>query len=226
LHPFSHRNLSKAVLHEWQKPGSLLVKRLARDSDVFAFCYAQDAPVDDIAAGPGMAQCVQRLRELGYPSIVLVGYSAGGLIARQYIEDTPNCGVTKVIQVCAPNGGSSWAEWRAVLPTQSAFLYSLTKEARNVILRGRADRKIPENIQFACIVGTGTGKGDGLVLCRCAWTEDLQQQGIPAYSVATTHWQMPRIRPGAEMIANLVAQEQPRLNHFAIAVLRQQLLGD
>jgi pimeloyl-ACP methyl ester carboxylesterase len=226
LHPFSRRNVSKAVLHEWQKPGSLLVKRLARDSDVYAFAYAEDVSVDDIAAGPGIAECVCRLRELGYPCIVLVGYSAGGLIARQFVEDNPHCGVSKVIQVCAPNGGSSWAEVRAVMPIQSAFLYSLTKEARKVALRGRADRRIPADIQFACIVGTGAGAGDGLVLCRSAWTEDLQQQGIPAYRVATTHWQMPRIRPGVEMIANLAAQDQPRWNHLAVAAVRLQLLGN
>ena len=101
VHPFNQHNVGKAFLHAWQKPGSLMVKRLAQNADVYSFGYAQDVAVEDIAAGPGLDQCVKRLRELGYQSIVLVGHSAGGLIARQYVEDNPDSGVTKVIQLCA-----------------------------------------------------------------------------------------------------------------------------
>ena len=43
----------------------------------------------------------------------LVGYSAGALIARYFVEDSPDYGVTKVIQVCAPNGGSGWGKLTA-----------------------------------------------------------------------------------------------------------------
>jgi pimeloyl-ACP methyl ester carboxylesterase len=226
VHPFMHRNISKAMLHEWQKPGTMMVKRLALDSDVYSFAYSQDVAVEEVADGSGLAQCISRLHEMGYESIVLVGHSAGGLVARAFVEDVPNCGVTKVIQVCAPNGGSSWAEWKAVLPSQSAFLSSLTKETRKIILRGRTDRKIPKSIQFACVVANGVGSGDGFVLCRSAWTDDLQNQGIPAYPISTTHWQVPRIRPGVELIADLVRQDQPRWNTTAIMAIRRQLLKD
>lgn len=226
VHPFDHHNVAKAVLHEWQKPASLLVKRLAKDCDVYSFAYAQDVPIEDIAAGPGLAQCIGRVRSMGYRSIVLIGHSAGGLIAREFVEDTPDCGVAKVIQVCAPNGGSSWAEWRAVLHSQSAFLYSMTKEARKVILRGRSDRKIPPSIQFACVIGNGMGTGDGLVLCKSQWTDDLQNQGIPAYSVATTHWLVPRIKIGVDLLVDLVHQDQPRWSPRTVAVVRKQLLHE
>ena len=225
VHPFNQHNVGKAFLHAWQKPGSLMVKRLAQDADVYSFGYAQDVAVEDIAAGPGLDQCVKRLRELGYQSIVLVGHSAGGLIARQYVEDNPDSGVTKVIQLCAPNGGSSWADWHVVMPGQAAFLYSLTKEARQVTLRGRGERVIPRNVQFACVVANGLAVGDGLVLCRCQWTEDLQAQGIPAYSVGTTHWQMPHSKSGVELVAELMREDQPRWNQTTVAEQRRQLLG-
>ena len=47
----------------------------------------------------------------------------------------------------------------------------------------RRDRRIPEGVQFACVVGTGTRGGDGLVARESQWPEDLQRQGIPAVAL-------------------------------------------
>jgi len=225
IHPLNHKCIARAELHIWQKPGSLLVKQLAHDADVYAFAYAQNAPVEYVADTPLLANCIQRLRQLGYRSIVLVGYSAGGLIARQFVEDVPDSGVTKVIQVDAPNGGSSWAELRAIFPFQEDFLYSLSKEARLVVNRSRTDKKIPAGVEFACVVGTGGVGGDGLVLARCQWTEDLKRQGIPAYPVHTTHWQVVRIRPGVSLIAELVQKPQPRWAPAQVTAAHWLILG-
>src|SRR5262249_52446122 len=84
---------------DWQVPGSLLVRRLAKEADVFSFSYGQDFSVDDIVKTGSLRTEVAGLRRLGYREIVLVGHSAGGLIARQLVEDNPDLGVTKVIQV-------------------------------------------------------------------------------------------------------------------------------
>lgn len=226
VHPFNFKNVTRPVLHEWQKPGSLVVKLLAQNADVYSFAYAQNEAVEVISAGPGLKDCVQRLQKLGYRSIVLVGFSAGGLLARHFVEDNPDCGVTRVIQVCAPNGGSNWAEFRALLPTQDRFLYSLTREARQVILHERAGKSIPATVEFVCIVGTGVGSGDGLVLSRCQWTEELQRQGVPCYSVDSTHWQVPRIRSGAELIARLVREPVQRWNERQVAEARRHILKE
>ncbi len=226
VHPFNKHHVDRAALHQCQKPNCLLVKQLGKEADVYAFAYSQEVAVEEIAIQPGLPRCVQHLQELGYREIVLVGYSAGGLIARHFVEDNPNAPVTKVIQVCPPNAGSSWAEFRAVLPNQSKFLYSLTKEARSIQLHLRADKKIPDRIQFACIVGTGAGKGDGLVLCSSAWTTDLQVQGIPVYPVNCTHWLVPRTHQGVDLIAELVRQPQPRWPGKRVIAARKILLRD
>lgn len=226
VHPFNRANVNRATLHAWQKPNSLMVNRLGKDSDVYAFAYAQNMAVDDIAAAPDLKGCIKQLRQLGYRTVVVVGYSAGGLVARRYVEDVTECGVDKVIQVCAPNGGSSWAQVKAVQPDQFEFMTSLTKQARRETQRERADKKIPDNVQFACIVGTGAGIGDGMVLTRCQWTDDLQQQGVPVYAVVTSHWQAVRVRYAADLLADLIREPQPRWNARQVTAARQVLLGD
>jgi pimeloyl-ACP methyl ester carboxylesterase len=226
VHPISKENVSRAHLHTWQKPDSLLVKRLSQDADVFAFSYAQTVTADDIAECPELEKHVQQLRQKGYREIVLLGHSAGGVIARQFVEDHPECGVSKVIQVCAPNIGSGWAKWQTVRSNQIEFLESLSKPARRRSLSARADRQIPENVEFACIVGTGTVMGDGLVSNRSQYPPDLQKQGIPAYPFNSTHWMVLRSRKGVELTARLVRETQPRWGAKQVEAVRKRLPGD
>lgn len=226
VHPFSKANVSRAHLHSWQQPDCLLVKRLAQEADVFAFAYAQTVSADDIAECPELAKQLEKLRRDGYREIVLVGHSAGGVIARQFVEDHPDCGVTKVIQVCAPNRGSSWARWQTVRANQIDFLDSLTKPARNRSLWERADKKVPGHVEFACIVGTGTINGDGMVSNRSQYPPDLQKQGIPAYPLSSTHWSLLRSRKGVELAARLVREPQPRWDEKQVEAVRRRLPGD
>jgi pimeloyl-ACP methyl ester carboxylesterase len=226
VHPFSKTSAGRAHLHSWQQPDCLLVKRLAQEADVFAFAYAQTVSADDIAECPELAKQLEQLRQNGYREIVLVGHSAGGVIARQLVEDHPDCGVTKVIQVCAPNGGSSWAKWPTVRANQIDFLDSLTKPARNRSLWERADKKIPGHIEFACVVGTGTVNGDGMVSNRSQYPPDLQRQGIPAYPLPSTHWSLLRSRKGVELVARLVRETQPRWDDKQVEAVRRRLPGD
>jgi pimeloyl-ACP methyl ester carboxylesterase len=226
VHPFSKTNVGRAHLHSWQLPDCLLVKRLAQEADVFAFAYAQTVSADDIAEWPELAEQLEKLRRDGYREIVLVGHSAGGVIARQFVEDHPDCGVTKVIQVCAPNGGSSWAKWQTVRANQIDFLDSLTKPARKRSLWERADKRIPQHVEFACIVGTGTVNGDGMVSNRSQYPPDLQRQGIPAYPLNSTHWALLRSHKGAELVARLVRETQPRWDDNQVEAVRRRLPGD
>jgi pimeloyl-ACP methyl ester carboxylesterase len=226
VHPFSKTNVGRAQLHAWQRPDSLLVKRLAQEADVFAFAYAQTASADDIADCPQLAQAIRQLRQDGYREIVLIGHSAGGVIARQFVEDHPDCGVTKVIQVCAPNTGSSWAKWQTVRANQLDFLDSLTKPVRSRILSQRLDKEIPRHIEFACIVGTGSVVGDGVVSNRSQYPPDLQKQGIPAYPFNSTHWMVLRSHKGVELAARLVRDPQPRWDAQQVEAVRRRLVGD
>jgi pimeloyl-ACP methyl ester carboxylesterase len=226
VHPFSERNVGRAQLHSWQKPNSPLVKRLTQEADVFAFAYAQTVRADEIAEYPELEAQLKKLRQDGYCEIVLIGHSAGGVIARQFVEDHPDSGVTKVIQVCAPNTGSSWAKLQTVRANQHDFLDSLTKPARSRNLSQRADKEIPRNVEFACIVGTGSVVGDGMVSNRSQYPPDLQKQGVPAYPFNSTHWMVLRSHKGVELVARLVRETQPRWDDKQVEAVRRRLIGD
>jgi pimeloyl-ACP methyl ester carboxylesterase len=226
IHPFSKTNVARAALHGWQMSDSLVVRRLGKESDVYAFAYAQTVAVDAVPERAGLLQYVQALQRRGYREIVLVGHSAGGLIAREFVEDHPDSPVTKVIQVSAPNGGSSWAKLQTVRANQVDFLDSLSKPLRRKVLAERADRTIPAHVEFACVVGTGTINGDGLVLADAQWTPDLQRQGIPVYPLNCTHWFTVRTQRAADLIATLVRTPQPRWPASRVEAYRRHLLGN
>jgi pimeloyl-ACP methyl ester carboxylesterase len=213
-------------LHGWQKPDCLLVKKLAAEADVFAFSYAQTVRADEIAECPDLETHVRLLRLAGYREIVLVGHSAGGVIARQFVEDHPDCGATKVIQVDAPNAGSGWAVWKTVRANQLDFLNSLTKPARRRSLFERMDKRIPDGIEFACIVGTGTIVGDGLVSNRSQYPPDLRKQGIPVYPFNSTHFLVLRTHKGVDLVTRLVREPQPRWDARRVAAACRRIPGD
>jgi pimeloyl-ACP methyl ester carboxylesterase len=224
-HLFSKTAVLQPAFRSWQEANSQLVKRLGQDADVYSFAYAQNVPADEVEEVPQLGDSIERLQNLGYKEIVLIGFSAGGLIAREFVEDHPDSAVTKVVQVCAPNGGSGWAKVKAVRSLQAGFLNSLTKESRRKILQERGDKRIPENVEFACIVGTGTVVGDGFVSTKSQWTEDLQEQGIPAYPVMATHVHIMQNKKAINLLANVVHEPQPRWNADRLAKARKEILG-
>src|SRR5262249_52977731 len=83
LHPFSADNVTRAMMRDWQEAGTVLVREMSRHGDVFAFAYAQDRSLDDLVEQTLLADHVTMLRKMGYADVVLIGHSAGGLIARQ-----------------------------------------------------------------------------------------------------------------------------------------------
>jgi pimeloyl-ACP methyl ester carboxylesterase len=223
-HPFKSSNVNKANYQGWQIAGCPLVEALAHAADVYAFAYSQNVGVQEIAGVACLADNVRRLAGLGYHDIVLVGHSAGGLVARQFVEDYPDGGVTKVVQVCAPNQGLGIARFEAGVPkVQRVFLHSLNKTARATFLKDRASVKIPAALQFVCIIGDGVGSGDFIVACESQWPRDLQDQGIPALLVRTTHFTVMRLPAGIERVVEAVRDSQPRWNAERIDKLRKEL---
>src|SRR6266849_4282813 len=97
LRPFTKDAARRAEFRDWQRADSRLVKRLANEADVYAFAFAQTTAADEIPDAGELGACVENLKKLGYKEIVLVGHSAGGIIAREFVEDNPDSGVTKVI---------------------------------------------------------------------------------------------------------------------------------
>ncbi len=223
LHP---EKAARANLSGWQKPDSKLVKALAAEGDVYAFAYSQCAPVEALAKSAVLRDGVRRLREAGYTEIVLVGHSAGGLVARQFVEDYPQAGVTKVLQVCAPNSGSGYAKLDWLCPCQRVFVESLDKRSRRQSGRERANRKIPEDVQFVCVVGNAAGVGDIIVSEASQWPKDLRDQGVPAVALWTGHFWVTRNSADARKIAELVRASHPRWDAAQVAAMKKKILGD
>jgi pimeloyl-ACP methyl ester carboxylesterase len=221
VHAFFEHAPYEARFDSWQKPGSRLVKGLALLGDVYAAAYSQNVAVEKIAADARWLLCIASIHALGYQEIILVGHSAGGIIARELVEDHPQCGCTKVVQVCAPNGGSAWAEfYPGVVKGQTLFVRSLTSGEREQAREHRANRQIPTDVEFVCLVGSG----EFLVTHACQWPLDLQAQGIPARLVDTAHPLAVRSATGVGEIVHAVRDRVSRWNKSEVAEARK-LLG-
>jgi pimeloyl-ACP methyl ester carboxylesterase len=213
--------VGKAIFKEWQEKDSVLVKTLGKDADVFAFAYGQTVEIEKIAGHKALADGIANLRKMGYTEIVLLGHSAGGLVAREFVEDHPGAGVTKVVQVCTPNGGCAYAEIKLVPKNHRAFLFSLGKAGREKCLRQRADKRIPASVQFVCIITAE----DYVVPCKCQWTSDLQEQGVPAVRIDLGHRQVMRDTRAAKTLAEIIRQRQPRWSVTDVAAARKRFFN-
>ncbi len=207
---FSSKSVPLPRFRDWQRPGSVLVRKLVKEADVFSVSYGQNVALDEIVRGSSLRDDLARLRKMGYREIVLIGHSAGGLIARHLVEDYPDAGVTKVVQVCTPNGGTPSA--KALVPrNQKAFLDGLTEEGRQIVLKGRADRRIPASVEFVCVLAHAEDEDtDGLVPTVHQWTADLQKQCVPVVPVTVSHNRAVRAEASAETLARVVREKHPR----------------
>ncbi len=201
---------------DWQGSTSPLVSVLSRHADVFAICYAQNTAIEEIASFPEMREAIGKIKRLGYSEVVLLGHSAGGLLARHFVEEHPGAGVTKVIQVAAPNGGTKLAGWGVNLlqvpKEQAVFVQSLSPAHRAAVLASRPNKAIPATIEFVSVVTCAApkDKGDGAVNRHCQWPCDLQSQGIPCVCVQGAHNEVMAHDSCLDVYCSLITQPQPR----------------
>jgi pimeloyl-ACP methyl ester carboxylesterase len=177
---------------------------------VYAFCFGQTAPVEEVAARSRLGLHLGVLRAQGYKEIILVGHSAGGLIARHQVEDEPGCGVTRVVQVCSPNRGCPFAGLRLGCLEQMEFLLSLSLTWRAKVLHDRRDRPLPAGVEMACIIGAWAVGSDGIVSRSSQYPEELRKQGARGYLVEAHHSAAMGNGSVIELIEHLVRTPQPR----------------
>ena len=91
-----------------------------------------------------------------------------------------------MIQVSPPNGGSSWGKRTgSVRQSQEVFLTSLTKESRQAAdSASGADKSIPPDVQFVCVVGAIGTVGDGVVRTDLTVDGRFAAAGHPGRSAA------------------------------------------
>lgn len=222
---FLDKNVPKAELRPWQKANSPIIKELSKNADVYVFAYGQNAPLDTIVKESKLSPTVAELRKMGYTDVVLMGHSAGGLIARHFVEDNPKAGVTKVVQICAPNGGSPLATLTAP-KSQKIFMECLSIDHRKKCMEDRAEKKIPENVQFLCIIAREKNKDtDGVVPCLHQWTADLQKQGIPALSVIGGHREVVREPKLIDALSAAMRDKHERWPAARVEQARKEIFG-
>ncbi|MCU0705173.1 MAG: alpha/beta fold hydrolase [Fimbriiglobus sp.] len=218
----------KPEAHEWQVKEARLVKAISDDADVYGFSYAQTRTVDEVALSRGLREGMGAIKAAGYKEIVLVGHSAGGLVCRRFVELFPDAGVTKVVAVAAPFGGSGWAKMPGfTLPkTQVPFIHSLSPEARETTARWR-EAKVPSEVEFACVLcRAGRGDGDYVVGLRSQWPDDLQKVGVPVVLANCTHLEAMTCEPVAREVTRLVSGKVVRWDEDDVAKARRVLFGE
>ncbi|MFM7149329.1 MAG: esterase/lipase family protein [Gemmataceae bacterium] len=225
LHFFNKEKTFHPELRPWQKEDSLLVERLGEQFDVWSLSYGQNLSLEAIASHPRLLGHFRTLKQQGYTQIILIGHSAGGVIARLIVEDHPQLGISKVVQVCAPNKGSALAALKTARASQIPFLVSLTRSNREKEAESRSKKLIPSNVEFACVVGSINLKGDGVVFSRSQWSADLQGQGIPAFLVKTTHWDAMFSTRCVDLLVKLLETPLPRWDSGKVVETRRQILG-
>jgi pimeloyl-ACP methyl ester carboxylesterase len=225
VHPSEERIL-RAEPHGWQKPDAAMARRLLHAADVFAFAYGQHTSITDVVERSDLRKYLGQLHEMGYREIVLVGHSAGGIIARQLVEDHPDVPVNRVVQVATPNLGSGWATFQLPWSVQKPFTTDLTKWIRKQTQSRRADILIPSHVEFVSVVANGIlQQGDGLVIASSQWTPDLIAQRIPVHEVRTTHRGAVYDAEAVALIALLATTPQPRWPEAEIEAARRRILG-
>jgi hypothetical protein len=224
IHPIRPVLATRPELRDWQQSNGELVKLLAKDFDVFALGYAQTVPLDAVALSPGLRATVADVKKAGYAEIVLIGHSAGGVIARLFVENHPDAGVTKLITVASPHAGSDLANLKVGYPrVQAPFVQSLTKEARAEASAG----KLPEKLEVAAVAcKLKRLDTDGLVNLKSQWPEDWRAAGVPVVLKEVNHWDAMLVPESVKAIGELAREKLARWNADEVETARKLLYGE
>lgn len=227
-HVWHPERAAKPEAHDWQVKDGKVVKGLADDADVYGFSYAQTRSVDEVVFSRGLRDGLAAVKAAGYKEIVLVGHSAGGLVSRRFVELFPDSGVTKVIAVSSPFGGSGWAKMPGfTLPkTQVPFIQSLSPEAREACQKDRTT-KLPADVEFGVVLcKVSRGDHDTVVGLKSQWPDDLQKQGVPVVLAQCNHMEAMLCEPVAREVATLVNGKVKRWTDDDVAKARRVLFGE
>jgi pimeloyl-ACP methyl ester carboxylesterase len=227
-HLWHPERAAKPEVHDWQVKDGKVVKAIADDADVYGFSYAQTRSVDEVVFSRGLRDGVAAIKAAGYKEVVLLGHSAGGLVSRRFVELFPDAGVTKVIVVASPFGGSGWAKMPGfTLPkTQVPFIQSLSPEAREAYQRDRT-AKLPDGVEFGVVLcRVSRGDHDTVVGLKSQWPDDLQKQGVPVVLATCTHTEAMLCEPVAREVATLVNGKVKRWTEDDVAKARRVLFGE
>jgi pimeloyl-ACP methyl ester carboxylesterase len=214
--------------HSWQKRDSVMVKQLAPDFDVYGFSYAQTLPVDFVCHSCGLLNAVKRVKAAGYKEVVLVGHSAGGVVAYQFAEQFPDAGMTRVVVVAAPLHGTGLAKIPTVglASTQVPFIRSLSPACRKEQCE-KCGRAIPESLEVCCVVcKLPRLASDTIVPAESQWPDLAQRQGIPAVLLEVNHFDGVRSARGAEKVAELAKGKLTRWTPDEVEQARKALFGE
>lgn len=227
IHPLRPGRCARPEQHGWQVATSDLVRTLAPDFDVFAFGYAQTAPLEAVVNAPGLRDTVGHLKKAGYHEIVLVGHSAGGVIARLFAAAYPDAGVTKVITVASPHTGAEAANLQIGYPrAQAPFIQSLAPSVR-AAAKVAIIPKPDDAVQMACVIcKLRRLDSDGLVQLASQWPEDCRAYGVPAVVVAISHWDAMLSPASAKVIGELAREKLTRWTGEEVEKAQRVLFGD
>lgn len=225
LHPVRPALAACPEIHRWQHPRGELVRALAADFDVFALGYAQTVAIDVVARSPALRAAVGLLEKAGYRDIVLIGHSAGGVLARLFVSTYPNTGVTKVITTAAPHGGALLARLPFGYPkVQAPFVQSLTPEARRALARP-IDTNPHKRIEMVCVVARLPKLfSDGLVEVDSQWPEECRAAGVPAVLVEINHFEVLMHPASVQQVARLAREKLRRWTPEEVEKAMQLLL--
>lgn len=214
--------------HSWQKPNSHMVKKLAPDFDIYGFSYAQTLPVDFVTHSCGLRGAVKQVKAAGYKEVVLIGHSAGGVVAYQFAEQYPDAGMTRVVVVAAPLHGSRLANVPTVglASTQVPFIKSLAPDCRK-LQSEKCGRPIPVSLEICCVVCKLPRLAtDTIVPAESQWPDLAQKQGIPAVLMEVNHFDAVRSARGADKVAELAKGKLTRWTPEEVEQARKALFGD
>lgn len=224
-HPIQPSKALAPEKHPWFEPRAPLLAALAPDFDVYALGYAQTLPLDAVASSSGMRSAVARLKRAGYREIVLIGHSAGGIVAHQFAERYPDSGVTKIIPVAAPYLGSDLAEIGFGLPkTQVAYIKSIAPQPRREATALLTP--LPKHIDICCVSCKITYlTNDILVNLESQWPPEVRRHGIPTTLVGVNHFDALKAPQAVEQVTLLAKSRLTRWNEEDVARAEKVLFG-
>jgi hypothetical protein len=93
----------------WGELSGLLQKKKFGQFNVWQFEYAQRSSDSIVDYGKYLSAAADRMKSLSSPTVNIIGFSMGGLVARQYIQTSNKLNLGKLLTIATPHFGSEVA---------------------------------------------------------------------------------------------------------------------